>query len=79
MDEEKKKEIGKKLRERILGMRFFVGALFVHAVLFLLFAGVVVFEAFSPRRQLESYVLIAGDGLGEAPPTPPPAPTKKQD
>lgn len=79
MDEEKKKEMAKKLRERILGMRFFVGALFVHAVLFLLFAGVVVFEAFVPRRQLESYVLIAGDGLGEAPPTPPPAPTKKQD
>lgn len=79
MEEEKKKEITKKIRERILGARFFVGALFVHAVIFLLFAGVVVFEAFSPRRQLESFVLIAGDGLGEAPPTPPPAPTKKTD
>ncbi|HPA18801.1 MAG TPA: DUF4159 domain-containing protein [Verrucomicrobiae bacterium] len=79
MEEEKKKAITKKLRERILGARFFVGALFVHAVLFLLFAGVVVFEAFSPRRQLEAFSLIVGDGLGEAPPMPPPAPTKKQD
>ncbi len=62
--------------ERMLNAQFFVYALLVHVIAFILLAGTVIIRALVPTKSFISTTLIAGEGLGEAPPPPPPAPTE---
>ncbi len=60
------------LLHRLLKSRYFLYALLIHALIFIIFGGKVIFEAVIQKAEFETATYIAG-GDGGAPPPPAPA------